>query len=363
MTIRRTSIAFLVLGVIFLISAALIRWVMLPTLVKLPADLSQSQKFEGTVTALNPQAFAANDLANLISPPLPITADRGLTVDAVDGDTAIVTSNSTLHLPQGAEAKDVHSYAVSRVDYTSVALSAEQVQTLVPQKDAATFEPHEGVAFSLPMDPPKNGVKLYDSVTQTGQPATFVDSGKLDGRDIYNYAVKAQGPVKSPAALAQFKAFPAQLPKAIVAGLLQAGVVPAQSVDAVRAALPTLPDTLNIGFASTNNVKLAVDRQFGAPLNVQQQQIMYVTAQVNGMDVPVLPLSTVDLHTAPNEITALTQDLSKNGTILSLLGFWLPIALLILGVVLLTVALRRWRKPAAANADGNPVVQSPGHTD
>lgn len=348
--VRKSSIAWLVLGVVLILAAATIKWLILPSLTKLPSDLNQSQKYEGTMSALNPQAFAANDLANLITPEMPISADRSLTVDATDGDTAIVTSNTALALPDGSTQKDVHSYAINRVDFAPVTLSGEQKQSLVPAQDQPTFEGHEGIAVSFPMNPAKDGNLLYDSVTRTGQEALFVDEGNVEGRQVYNYEVDAAGPIQNPTVLAQFKDFPQQLPKTVVAGLLQAGLVPADSQTALQDNIATLPDLLDIGFGSSNVVKVAVDRQFGSPLVVDQTQRMYVTVPVNGEDFAVLPLSTVKMHTADSEVTALAADLSKNAKMLAVAGLWVPAVLAILGVLLIALAATRWRRPVRENA-------------
>ncbi|MEU7768574.1 porin PorA family protein [Nocardia sp. NPDC049190] len=345
MSVRKSSVLWLVLGIVLIIGAVIVKFVALPSLTKLPADLNQAQKYEGTVQALNPQAFASNDLANLLTPELPITADRSLTVDAVDGDTAIVTSKAVLNLPDASTQDDVHTYAVSRVDYSPVAISESQQQSLVPADKQATFEAHSGIAFSWPMDPPKEGTTLYDSVTRTAQAATYIDEGTLAGREVFNYKVDAAGPITSPTVLAQFKDFPKQLPKTAVAGLLQAGVVPESSRAILTAALPTLPDVVNIGFGSTNVITAAVDNHLGAPLKVDQAQTMAVTVPVDGKDVPTLPLSVVKLHTADSEVSAAADTMSKNSTILSVLGIWLPVALVILGIGLVVLALARWRKP------------------
>jgi hypothetical protein len=295
---------------------------------------------------IDPKAFASNDLAHLLTPEMPITADRSLEVDAVSGNTAIVTSKALLRLPGGATQPDVHTYAVSRVDYSPVAISETQEKTLVPGDDQASFEAHRGLAFSWPMDPPKDGTALYDPVTRTAQPATFQNESTIDGRAVYNYKIDAAGPITSPAVLSQFEDFPKQLPKAAVAGLLQAGIVPEQSRAALTAALATMPDVVTIGFGSTNLINAAVDSRFGAPLKVSQTQGLYVTVPVDGKDVPTIPLSIVKLHTADSAVTDSAHSLSKNATMLSLLGVWLPIVLLVIGLALAALGVLRWRKPA-----------------
>src|SRR5690349_8365397 len=117
MLVRKLSVVCLAVGVVLVLAAAIVRFAVLPGLMKLPADLDQSQKYEGTMQAVDPAAFAANDLAHLLTPEMPITADRSLRVDTVDGDTAIVTSKALMKLPDGSKQSDVHTYAISRVDY------------------------------------------------------------------------------------------------------------------------------------------------------------------------------------------------------------------------------------------------------
>ena len=343
--VRKSSVALLVVGVLLIAVAAAIRFLILPSLTKLPDDLSQAQRYEGTLQALDPQAFQSGDLANLLTPEMPITADRSLTVDAVDGDTAIVTSAAVLSLPDGSKQNDVHTYAVSRSDYSPVDLTDEQRATLIPEEKKASFEPHEGLAFSWPMNPPTDGTALYDSVTQTAQPAEFVETSSLEGRDVANYRIDASGPILSPTVLQQFAQFPAQLPTPLLAGLLQAGLVPDDSRAALEAALPTLPPTIDIGFGSSNAIDAAVDQRFGAPVSVDQLQQMYVTVPVAGQDLPVLPLSTVALHTAPDEIVASADTLTSNQRLLDLLGLWLPLVLTVVGIALIVFGSLRLRRP------------------
>ncbi|MFI6309686.1 porin PorA family protein [Nocardia fusca] len=346
MPVRKTSVAWLILGVILIAGAVIIKFVALPSMMKLPADLNQSQKYEGTMQALNPQAFASNDLAHLLTPEVPISADRSLKVDAVDGDTAIVTSKALLNLPDGSKRPDVHTYAVSRVDFTPVNLSRDQERSLVSANEGATFERHTGVAFSWPMNPPKDGTALYDPVTRTAQVAAFSGEGNVEGRDVYYYRVDAAGSVASPAVLAQFKSFPRQLPKAVVAGLLQADIVPASSLAALSSALPSMPDLIDIHFTSANVINLAVDREFGAPLNVDQTQSIYASIPVDGKDVPALPLSIVKLHPAGSEVASAAHTLQKNATLLSAGGTWVPIVLVVLGIIGAAVGIVRWRNPS-----------------
>lgn len=348
MSVRKSSIVWLVLGVVLITLAVVVRFVVLPSASKLPTDTDQSQLFEGSLSALDAEAFAAGDLGELMTPEAPITADRSVKVDASEGDTAIVTVKAVLHLPGDVTQNDVHTYAVDRGDLGPVELSQEQQDSLVPEEQKATFERHEGVAFSWPIGPDKNGTALYDSVTQTAQEAAFVDEGTLEGRDVYNYRVDAEGPITSPSALAGFAQFPKQLPKSAVAGLLQAGVVPEANREVLQSNLDQLPEMLDVGFYSTNKVDAAVDQQFGVPLRFDQEQSMFAAVTVNGQQVSVLPLSTVKLHTSDADVKSGADTAAKNGLLLSVMGIWVPIALVVIGIALIVLAVVRWRKPVTA---------------
>lgn len=74
---------------------------------------------------------------------------------------------------------------------------------------------------------------------------------------------------------------------------------------------------------------------------------MYVTVSINGKKVPTMPLSIVKIHTADSEVASSAQTLSKNSTMLSIFGLWLPIGMLVAGILLVAVAIRRWRRPAS----------------
>lgn len=343
MSVRKSSVVWSLLGILLIVGAVGIRVAVLPSLMKLPDHLSKSQKYEGTMQAINSQAFAAGDLANLLTPEIPITADRSLTVDAVDGDVAIVTSKAVIKLPDSSTQYDVHTYAVSRVDYSPAELGDKQRATLVSSDKQSTFEPHSGIAFSWPMYPPKDGTAIYDSVTRTAQPATFVEETDLKGRAVYNYRIDGAGLIASPTVLAQLKDFPTQLPKAVLAGLLQAGVVPEQSRASLVATLPSMPDLVPVRLGSTNQIHVAVDAEFGAPIQVSQTQGMYATVSVDGRDVPMVPLSIVKMRTADAEVSAAADTMSKNATKLWILRLGLPLAMALIGAGLIVLGIVRRR--------------------
>lgn len=346
MIVRRSSIAWLLLGAMLIMSAAIARFVLLPEWSQLPNGFAASQRFEGTMRMINPQAFVTNDLANLLAPDAPVTADRKLSVDATSGNTAIITTDTTVKLPNGVQQKDIHTFAIDRVDFSPAPLTEQQVRSLVPAEVRSTFTPHEGIAFSFAPNPATDGNQMYDTVTMRAQDAQFTKEGTVEGRRVNWYEVNAAGPVKDPTLLALAERLPAQLPKAQLARLLQAGVVPQSSIPAVQAGLASLPEVVAVGLGSTNSIQVAADQQFGTPLNATQTQGIYATVAIDGHDVPVLPLSVMTLHTAPADVSDTAGNLSMNATRLSAVGLWFPILAGTTGLGLIMLAAFRWRRAA-----------------
>ncbi|MGV0585271.1 porin PorA family protein [Mycobacteroides chelonae] len=356
MTVRRSSIVSLMLGTLLLVGATVVRFSVVPELSKLHADFSAGQKFEGTVRMVNPQAFAMNDLANLVGPEMPVTANRSLAVDAVSGDTAIITTDTAVNLPNGLRQKDIHTFAVNRADFSPVVLTDQEVQSLVPVEARSRFTAHEGILFSFAPSPANQGNRVYDTVTMAAQDAKFTKEDTVEGRKVNRYEVNGAGSVKNPSLLVLAASLPAQVPKELLAGLLQAGVVPQQSIPALRAGLASLPEIVAVGLGSTNSMELAVDQQFGTPLDAKQTQGIYATVVIDGQRVPVLPLSVVSLHVMPTDVAATGAVLSSNATKLSLVGGWLPLFAAVLGVGFILMAAARWRRPkdnVVTNSVGN----------
>lgn len=141
MVIRRSSKTLIAIGVLLLLAAAAIRFVVVPIATKLPGDLDSTAHYEGTADLLNPEALQVGDLANAIATGVPITIDRHVYVSSTSGDTAITHDDTTVHTPAGSIPNN-HTYALNRSTLDSA-----------PSTDPSV-ESHSGLTISLPLHPP-----------------------------------------------------------------------------------------------------------------------------------------------------------------------------------------------------------------
>ena len=119
MPIRRSSIVLAVIGIVLIVLAVLVRFVVVPVATKLPGSTNLSVTYSGTATLLNSSALQSGDTKNVIAANVPTTVDRRLKVTSVHGDTAIVSDDLTIHAGSQTLPSD-HTYALDRTTLEGV---------------------------------------------------------------------------------------------------------------------------------------------------------------------------------------------------------------------------------------------------
>ena len=88
----RSSVVLAVIGVLLIVAAAVIRFVVVPSVTELPTDLDVTLEFEGTYNGINP-AVLSGGATEVLAEDVPIAASRNVSAESVDGDTEIVRRN------------------------------------------------------------------------------------------------------------------------------------------------------------------------------------------------------------------------------------------------------------------------------
>lgn len=332
MALRRSSIALFVVGLMLTAAAAAIKYVAVPNLSKLPADTNETALFESTLRQLDPTTFGLDSGT-------PITIDRSLRVVQAEGDSAILTSTAITHLPSG-DATDVHTFAVSRVDFT---------QTTAP--DGVSVEDQRGgMTMSFPKNPTTDDALVYDSVTRTAQPVTYTGTTMFAGREVHEFTGTTAAPIADPAVLGPLKAGIAVLDPSGVGSTMQREIVktlipalPADRIAAVERALETAPDAVPLTYTSTNRMDLAIDSHLGAPVNFTQNQTTVLNIASGDTTVPFLDLYQVRMETSDASIRMVTEKVARAERLLKIAGFWVPLVSALSGALLVVVAIVRRR--------------------
>jgi hypothetical protein len=314
-------------GVVLLLGAGALRFAAVPYVTRLPDDVNQFQEFTGTYSGLNPTALTGGTgPAHLDG--APVTAQRGLVVERVDGDVAVVRFTSRVRVQGEAQEPVVSRFAVNRGDLSAAAVPA----------GASGVTPSQGQVFSLPRHPdPGTTYRLWDPLVARAVPLIDRGEATVDGRAVRRYELSSSGPVADPAS--------SHLPTVLRREQMTtaAPALASSLPTALRANLPALmarmPASLPLRWTTTNRSLLDVDTEFGVPIRSDTtQQLTAVVA--GGMS---FPFSSIRLVTTDSSAADTVSELESGGRWLLAIETVVPAVLAVLGLVLLILGLRRRR--------------------
>jgi hypothetical protein len=342
MRLTRSSVIVAIIGVLLIVAAGVVRWVVLPSVSKLPDDLDTSQQFEGTYTGLNPAALSGAAAGDVMLGEVPVTATRTYAVESTDGDTALVTRTVERSIAGQPDPTSVSTYAIDRVDFDST----------TPPSGAEDVVASEGLVFTLPLDPSTDAdYELWDVTTAAAYPLTYEGTSTVEDRTVYEYRTVAEGPVADPQA--------AGLPTSLSRDQLQqlAGaltdLLPPELLAQLPGLLPQLPSEIPLEYTSVVEATVFADSDVGAPLRTESVQ--QITASLAlGPQLVEVPFSTISLASTADSEQAMADDAATNARLLNLVGTVLPIVLLVVGVLLLILALLLARRGRGGGPEQTP---------
>jgi hypothetical protein len=334
MPVRRSSIVLGGVGIVVIVLAVLIRFVVVPVATKLPGNTNLGINYAGTATMLNGAALQSRDTKQVMAANVPMTVDRRVKVTSTHGDTAIVTDALTVHAG-GQSLPSVHTYALDR---TSLAGAPPRGTSVEPSKGA--------LSSAFPIGPKAdNSYRYYDSTTQAIVPITYAGHATRDGRPVIVYKIAAVGAVKDPGLL---KTLPPALPKKLIAAL--APLLPAAvRAEITPATLTALPDPIPLSYTGTTNIVAYVDTQTGVAVDQTISQQVVVNVSAGSQTLSLLPALALKFHITPASVNYLADKAKSAGRLLTLMQVIVPIALIVIGVALVVVAVVRRRKPVSAS--------------
>jgi hypothetical protein len=334
--VRRSSIVLAAVGVVLIVLGVLVRFVAVPVATKLPGSTNLSVTYSGTATLLNSSALQSGDTKNVIATNVPITVGRQLKVTSIRGEVAIVSDDLIIHAGSQTLPSD-HTYALNR----------STLEGVIPPS-GVSVEPSAGALSSMvPIGPAANSsYRYYDSTTRNIAPISYTGHATRDGRPVNGYQITSTGAVKDPGLL---KMLPPALPKKLIAGL--APLLPAaERAKFTPAVLAALPNPIPLSYTGTTSIIASVDSQTGIPITetISEQVVVNVTA--GSQTLSLIPVLAFDFHLTPASTTYLANKAKTTGELLTLIEVIVPVALVVIGVVLLVIAILRRHKPVAAPA-------------
>lgn len=325
MRLTRTSLVLAVVGVLLIAAAAIVRFVVVPSVATLPEDFSSSQDYEGTYSGLNQAALAGGD-GEILVEGVPVTATRSYETVEVEDGTAVVEQTVERSLAGQESPATTLRYAVDRDTFESTA-PPEGVEDVVSS---------EGLIFSLPLDvDPEGDYTLWDQATGAAYPLSYEGESTIADRDVYEFRSVAEGELLNPEALG----LPTSIPKAQLTALAPAleGSLPPEVLAQLPAVLAQLPDVIPVSYTSSTTSTVFADQAIGATVSSGSTQ--EITAQLDVGSTIDVPFSTIELAATADSEEERADYAADNAGSLNLVGTVLPLVLGALGVLLLLAAL------------------------
>lgn len=347
---RRSGWLLAGLGVLLLVVAALLAFVVAPNATKLPSDTDTTTTYSGKGTVLNAAALQAGDVSGALARDIPVTLDRHVYVSATTGSTAIVHDDGTLKAGSSS-SPDNHTYAVDRKTLT-------EADTI----NGVQVEKHQGLTITLPVDPkPASDVYTYwDTPTRTAVPVKYIGEEQRNGRDTYHYRATASGALADPALQQQL---PTALPRTLAPRLI--ALLPTQTQQLLAPLVTRLPAQVPLSYTAASTYDVWADAKLGAPLDTKINRQVVANVALGGTPIPLLPVLAIDVTADQASVQAAANDAAGASRTLSWIQWWGPLILAILGLVLIGLALflgRRTPEPPAPEPAAPADLRSPSST-
>ncbi|MFL6117169.1 MAG: porin PorA family protein [Catenulispora sp.] len=346
----KTRIACAVTGLVCLVAAALLAWLITPDWVaRAPGGRVDHRSYEGTFqTLLDPAALAQGNLLGAVKSQVPMSVEQTVKVEKTSGDKALISDTRTTSAAGNKVEQTRWEYAVDRYSLEAVGSHPADWNVVAAQ----------GLTVSWPLGAEKKTYQGWTPETRTTTPLTYLRSEKKQGISTYVYEAKV-----APTKIVDdqiLSTLPKTLPRNVLKLVGLSGSVPAAQAAQLAQLLPQLPDPVPLAYAFQDDSTFWIDPSTGLVIDVQRaQQRVAEIALPGGPAVPLLPAVVASYHATAASSAKAADDARHDRAVIRWAGVYLPIILLVLGAVLLALAvalsvMMRGRRPRSVAAEEVP---------
>jgi len=329
---RKAAISSGAIGLVLLVAAALLAWLITPTYIaRLPGSYDKSRTYDATIrTLFNPSALTSGNLAEAIKTGVPATITEHVKVLQTSGNTAQVQDTRSVTVAGSLLGQTVSPYALDR----------QTLEATASHPDSWSVIPAQGLTVSWPLGAKQQNYTGWVFQTYTTTTLKYVGQVQQGGINTYEYqATVPPTPIKNPQLLANL---PKSLPASLVPRLSAAGLLSAAQVAGLAKAFPGVASIpLKYTYQAANTYYVAPGT--GLVVNVSNNETeMGGIALPGGKIIPVLPVLAYTYHASPASLSAAVNDANSGSAAITTWGVSVPITAAALGFVLLVLGVFLW---------------------
>jgi hypothetical protein len=338
--------AAIVVGLVLLVGAGVVRWVVAPNLAVLPSDTDTTRTYTGTAATL----FNAQALTSAGGPVLlhhvPLSMTHRTTVLDTNGDNALIADSGSIVAGGSPVGGFQYRYAVDRTDMGR----GSGFSNVVAQS---------GITFNFPIDTARHDYPGWVPDTQSTVPLTYAGTATRGGLATYVFhTVGKPTLITDPETL---KSLPAALPKATITRLAGSLDLPPATLGALSQLLPSLPDPVPFSYTYRTVATYWVEPTTGEIVDLNERDVRTLALKLGNQLVPVTPVIDMTYTSSPAELATAVKQARHDAGQIHMIYRTVPLTALIAGLVLLVagvVGLLTQRRKSAPSTDTNiPVAQ------
>ena len=343
----------LLLGLLLVAGGLVIKLAILPALAVWPDDVDSTRTYDGTlVTMLNPQALATGDMANLFLENVPVSVDRHVTTEQVEGLKALVREVATMYAlnPDGTRGDVIQGsddwYTIDRKTLAHIPNFTDS--TLVREE-------RQGLVIGFPIGTKQQNYQGWTDDYQALSTTEYRGVEEHEGITTYHFT-SSSGPklIVDPVMLAMF---PESMPKAAVQALAPQLGLSNELMMQFAMLLPALPDPIPFAYLYEYATEYWVEPTTGMLIDYTKDESRILALQVDpsivamGM-VPVGSVFHLIYEQSDQSVADAREEAEDNKGMIDFFGTIIPYAAIGAGALLVLVGgglllVRRREKPAA----------------
>jgi hypothetical protein len=327
---KKVGFAVLVLGLVLIVAALAVKFVILPGQAQWPADVDTTRYYEGTFqTIINSQALQSMDLANIFLHDIPVTITRHVTTEKVEGGKAIVLEDATIAGPGGLELGSETWYAIDR----------KTMEAIPDFSGNDNIINREGLVIGWPIGTEKKEYTGWNGDTLATITLSYVREEERGG--LNTYVFEASSPPQEIVAADKLALFPPAISKDLLVGLAQNLDLPDAMRERFATILPNLPDLVPLKYTYEYQATYWVEPTTGVLVDTEKHESRKVALQIEGFPAPVPITAVYDLRYQgrASSVEEAAQDAKDAKGTLDTFGTTVPLALVAGGLLLAVLGL------------------------
>lgn len=322
---RKLGVLVLVLGVVFAAGAGVVHWVVAPRMAQLPSDTNTTRVYAGTAAVLlNPTVPTGTTMGPGLLHDVAIQVVHNDQVLASEGHAALVADRRVVTMSGFTVADLNYRYAVDRRTFLPVDAYPEVVAA-------------RGVTFNWPMYTQPHDYTGWVQDTMRTTALRYVGTVRHAG--ITTYEFRTSGPAHPITDPVLGTMLPTSMTKQQLLELTPSLGLSTHQLLKLNALMKALPDPVPMTYRYRGEATFWVAPTSGLVVDMTQHDLRTSGVMVHGKFVALSPLMDMTYSFTPQTVAGAAGDAKKAMSDLHKIKVTVPVALLVLGAVLVVIGL------------------------